>query len=129
MAERTSPISRLKPGNFVEIEGEPCKVLKITLSKPGKHGSTKARVDAVGIFDDKKRSLLKPSSEDVPVPLIEKKNGQVVNVSGGIAQLMDLADYSTLEVSIPEELQGKVQAGSEVLYWKIGERVILKELK
>lgn len=129
MAERTTPISRLKPGNFVEIEGEPCRVLNITLSKPGKHGSTKARVDAIGIFDNRKRSLLKPSSEDVPVPLIEKKNGQVVNVTGKIAQVMDLEDYSTFDAAIPEELQGKIQAGGEVLYWKIGGRIILKELK
>ena len=51
----SSPISKLKPGNFIEIDGEPCKVLRITLSKPGKHGSTKARIDAVGIFDNRKR--------------------------------------------------------------------------
>ncbi len=125
----SSPISKLKPGNFIEIDGEPCKVLRITLSKPGKHGSTKARIDAVGIFDNRKRNLLKPSSGDVPVPLIEKKNGQVVTVSGTIAQIMDLEDYSTFEASIPEEMQGKVQAGKEVLYWKIGEKIILKELK
>lgn len=129
MTGSLSPISKLKPGNFVEIEGEPCRVLKITLSKPGKHGSTKARVDAIGIFDNRKRSLLKPSSEDVPVPLIEKKNGQVVNISGTIAQVMDLEDYSTFEASIPEELQGRIQAGREILYWKIGEKIILKELK
>lgn len=129
MAERMSSISKLKPGNFIEIDGEPCKVLKITLSKPGKHGSTKARIDAMGIFDNRRRSLLKPSSGDVPVPLIEKKNGQVVNISGTIAQIMDLEDYSTFEATIPEELRGKTQAGSEVLYWKIGERVIVKELK
>ncbi len=129
MAERTTPISRLKPGNFVEIDGEPCRVMKVTLSKPGKHGSTKARVDAVGIFDSRKRNLLKPSSDSVPVPLIEKKNGQVVNVSGTVAQIMDLEDYSTFDASIPEELQGRVQAGKEVLYWKIGERIIVKELK
>lgn len=129
MADKTSPISKLKPGNFIEIEGEPCKVIRITLSKPGKHGSTKARIDAIGIFDNRKRNLLKPSSTDVPVPLIEKKNGQVVNVSGTIAQIMDLEDYSTFEATIPEELRGKVQTGKEILYWKIGERVILKELK
>ncbi len=129
MAERMSSISKLKPGNFIEIDGEPCRVLKITLSKPGKHGSTKARIDAVGIFDNRRRNLLKPSSGDVPVPLIEKKNGQVVNISGTIAQIMDLEDYSTFEATIPEELRGKIQAGSEVLYWKIGERIIVKGLK
>jgi translation initiation factor 5A len=129
MAGGNSPISKLKPGNFIEIDGEPCKVIRITLSKPGKHGSTKARIDAVGIFDNRKRNLLKPSSGDVPVPLIEKKNGQVVSISGSIAQIMDLEDYSMFEAAIPEEMQGKVEEGKEVLYWKIGERVIVKELK
>lgn len=119
---------KLKPGSYVVIDGEPCRVTSMVKSKPGKHGSTKARVEAVGIFDGKKREMLKPASTTVEVPMIEKKKAQVLSVEGNIAQLMDMAEYTNFEAIIPEEFQGKVEAGAEVLYWKIGERVLIKEV-
>ena len=129
MAETTAVIKDLKPGNFVMIEGEPCKVIDLTKSKPGKHGASKIRLEAMGIFDNRRRFLLKPSSTNVEVPIIEKKAAQVLSASGEIAQLMDLTDYSTFEASIPEEFRGKVEGGREVLYWKIGNKVLIKELR
>jgi translation elongation factor P/translation initiation factor 5A len=42
---------------------------------------------------------------------------------------MDLSDYSTFEASIPEEFRGKLDSGREVLYWKIGEKILIKELR
>lgn len=127
MATKTSTLKGLKPGHYVIIDGEPCKILRITLSKPGKHGSTKARVDAVGIFDGRKRNLLKPADANVQMPIIEKKKAQVISISGDIVQLMDLEDYSTFEAGIPNGLKGKLQSGSEVGYWKIGNRILVKE--
>ena len=109
------------------IDDEPCKVSKITLSKPGKHGSTKARVDASGLFDNRRRSLLKPADASVTVPIIEKNKAQVISVSGDFVQLMNLEDYSTFEANIPSEFKGKLQSGQEVGYWKIGNKVLVKE--
>lgn len=128
MASTSTEAGKLKPGSYVVIDGEPCRVSNMTKSKPGKHGATKARVEAVGIFDNKKREMLKPASATVEVPIIEKKKAQVLSVEGNIAQLMDMAEYTNFEAIIPEEFQGKVEAGAEVLYWKIGERVLIKEI-
>ncbi len=127
MATKTSSLKGLKPGHYVIIDDEPCKVVKITLSKPGKHGSTKARVDAVGIFDNRKRSILKPADTNVTVPIIEKNKAQVISVSGDFVQLMDLEDYSTFETNILPEFKGKLESGKEVSYWKIGDRILVKE--
>ena len=127
MATRTGTIKGLKPGHYVMVDGEPCKVLRITLSKPGKHGSTKARVDTSGVFDGRKRSLLKPADSSIQLPIIEKKKAQVISVSGDIVQLMDLEDYATFDASIPEEKKGKIQPGSETGYWKIGEKILIKD--
>lgn len=121
------PIKELKPGNYVIVDDEPCKVLSIAKSKPGKHGSAKARVEVVGLFDNKKKIILKPADATIIVPLIEKKRAQVISVSGDIAQLMDMADYSTFEAKITDEVKGKVEPGMEISYWKVGERVLLKE--
>ncbi|MBI4176379.1 MAG: translation initiation factor IF-5A [Candidatus Aenigmarchaeota archaeon] len=120
------PIKSLKPGSFIIIDDEPCKVLDIVISKPGKHGATKARIDAMGLFDSRRHVLLKPSADNVDQPMIEKRKGQVINVTGDIVQLMDMEDYQTFEATIPEELKGKIEIGSEVGYWKVTGRVILK---
>jgi translation initiation factor 5A len=127
MADKPEQIKTCKPGSYITIEGEPCKVIGITKSKPGKHGSTKVRLEAMGIFDNKRRFLLKPSTATVDVPIIDKKKAQVVNIDGQIAQLMDLDTYETFEASVPTDMKGKIETGSEVGYWKIGNRVLIKE--
>lgn len=127
MATKTGSMKSLKPGHYVMIDGEPCKVSKITLSKPGKHGSTKARLDATGLFDNRKRTLMKPADAGVTVPIIEKNKAQVISVSGDFVQLMNLEDYSTFEANIPPEFKGKLQSGQEVGYWKIENKVLVKE--
>jgi translation initiation factor 5A len=129
MAEKVGEVKDLKVGSYVMIDGEPCKVTRITKSKPGKHGSTKARVEAVGVFDDKKRTLLKPTSASCQIPIILKKGAQVVSITGKIAQLMDLGDYSIFETEIPEDLKDKVHPGGEVEYWEIGNRKMIKQAK
>lgn len=129
MSETSATIKDLKPGNFVMIDGEPCKVVGYSKSKPGKHGSSKIRLEAMGIFDNRRRFLLKPSSASVDVPIIEKKSAQIISVSGDIVQLMDMTDYQTFEASIPEEFKGKMEAGKELLYWKISGKILIKELR
>jgi len=119
-------LKEVKEGGYLMIDGEPCRVTKLELSKPGKHGSAKARVEGVGIFDDKKRSLMKPADSDVSIPVIEKKGGQVISVSGTAAQIMDLTDYTTFEITVPDDLRSKVQPGAEITYWKFGAKILLK---
>ncbi|MEM2974260.1 MAG: translation initiation factor IF-5A [Candidatus Micrarchaeia archaeon] len=104
----------LKEGKFVVIDGEPCKVVEIQTSAPGKHGAAKMRITAVGIFDNTKRTLLKPSDADVEIPIVERKVVQVISVSGDVAQVMDPDSYEVYELKIPDELKGQVDAGKEV---------------
>jgi translation initiation factor 5A len=125
--EKTGTLRECKPGAYVMIDGEPCKVTSYAKSKPGKHGSAKVRIEAVGVFDDKKRSLMKPADSEVMIPIIEKKKAQVISVSGEIAQLMDLENYETFDASIPEEFKGKLDSGAEVLYWKMGNKILIKQ--
>ncbi len=129
MAEKVGEVKDLKPGSYVMIDGEPCRVSRITKSKPGKHGSTKARVEAIGVFDGKKRTLLKPTASSCNIPIILKKGAQVVSITGNTAQLMDLEDYQMFDAAIPEELKGKIEPGKEVEYWKIGARIMIKNAK
>ncbi len=109
-------VRSLKEGKYVLIDDEPCVIKSMTHSKTGKHGSAKSRIDAIGIFDGTKRSIIAPVTEKIYIPIVERKNGQVLSVSGEVAQIMDMADYSTLELKIPEELQGKIEAGKDISY-------------
>ncbi|MDE1850406.1 MAG: translation initiation factor IF-5A [Candidatus Micrarchaeota archaeon] len=107
-------VGDLKPGRFLLIDGVPCKVVDIETSAPGKHGSAKVRITAIGMFDGSKKTLLKPSHSDVEAPVISKRKAQVVSISGDNAQLMDLETYDTYDLVIPEDLRGSVKAGSEI---------------
>lgn len=106
----------LKEGRYVIIDDEPCVIKNIAKSKPGKHGSAKARVDAVGIFDGQKRSIVQPVTAKVYVPIVERKSGQVLTISETSAQLMDNSDYSTIDVPITEDDRAKLEEGKEVSY-------------
>ncbi|MEM2703014.1 MAG: translation initiation factor IF-5A, partial [Candidatus Bathyarchaeia archaeon] len=94
---RPIDVGDLKEGQYVIIDDEPCHIVEITKSKPGKHGSAKARVVALGVFDGVKRSFVKPVDAKVDVPMIEKRSGQVLAVLPGNVQLMDLETYEVFE--------------------------------
>jgi translation elongation factor P/translation initiation factor 5A len=55
-ASMTVPVQagNLKKGDFVCINGFPCKVVDISTSKTGKHGHAKANITALDVFTGKK---------------------------------------------------------------------------
>ena len=114
-------LGELRVGSYILIDGEPCKIVNYTKSKPGKHGSAKARIVAIGVFDESKRTLVKPVSAQVDVPLVEKKTGQVIALLPSAVQLMDLETYGMTEAPYPEDeaLKSKLDSGVEVEYWQI----------
>lgn len=122
-------IKNLKKGSFCIIDGDPCRVDSISSTKSGKHGASKTRVDAIGLFDGRRKSIVKPSDDKIDVPIINKKKAQVLAISGDRAQLMDLTDYSMFDLDIPEELKGKLNSGEEVSYYELVGIRTLKQLK
>ncbi|MEA1945551.1 MAG: translation initiation factor IF-5A [Euryarchaeota archaeon] len=115
MKEQTE-VRNLKEGRYVIIDDAVCVIKGISKSKPGKHGSAKARVDTIGLFDGQKRSIVQPVSAKIFVPMVERKNAQVLSVAGDVAQLMDMADYTTFELPIPAEYKDRVVEGKEIQY-------------
>jgi translation initiation factor 5A len=109
-------IRTLKENRYIIIDDEPCKIISISKSKPGKHGEAKARIEAIGIFNGQKKSIVNPVSHKVHVPIIDKRSAQVVAIMGDNVQLMDMETYETFEMPIPEEFKGQLEAGKEIQY-------------
>jgi translation initiation factor 5A len=129
MSVRNVSLGNLKPGSLVMIEGEPCRVTSVDKSKPGKHGSAKIRLVAVGVFDDSKRSLTGPADSSVESPLVDKRTAQVISVSDTV-QLMDKETYDVFETSMPEEdVGGDLSSGAEVEYWRVAGRMKIVRVK
>ena len=47
MGWQEAEVRELKVGRYMLIDEEPCKIMEITMSKPGKHGEAKARIVAI----------------------------------------------------------------------------------
>ncbi len=109
-------VRNLRPNGYMIIDDEPCKIGSISKSKPGKHGEAKARIEAVGLFDGQKRTVVHPVKHKVGVPMIDKRQGQVITASGEMAQVMDLETYETFDMVVDAEYQGKLEAGQEINY-------------
>ncbi len=118
-------VRQLREGGYIVIDDEPCEIISIAVSKPGKHGAAKARIDAIGIFDSQKRSIVEPVTAKIYIPIVERKRAQVLSVAKENAQLMDLSTFETFELPIPEELREKIAPGKEVIYIEsLGKRKI-----
>lgn len=122
-------IGDLKEGGYCVIDGEPCRIVSIEKSKPGKHGSAKARIVAIGVFDETKRSIVSPVDARIDVPIIEKRTGQLIaDIGNKSFQVMDLENFETFEAKVDDEVVGQLKQGDEVEYWVIlGRRKITRK--
>jgi translation initiation factor 5A len=122
-------VKSLKPGSYFIIDDEPCRVISIEKSKPGKHGSAKANITAVGFFDNRKRNVIMPADRMVDVPLIDKKSATVIADMGETYSLMDSETYETFEVEKPkdQEIADKIELNVGVEVWDVlGKNVIVR---
>ena len=103
MARQQTEVRELDEGSYVMIEDVPCKITGYSTAKPGKHGSAKARIEATGVFDGQKRSLSQPADAKIWVPIINRKQGQVIDVRDGEIQVMDLETYDNFVMRADEE--------------------------
>src|SRR3989304_6112741 len=122
-------VGELQKGNYVVVDGVASIVVNTSYSRPGKHDHAKVRMDAVGIIDGKKRQVVMPGHDNIDVPIIEKKSAQVLSITNGIANVMDVETYETFDLNIPEELKEQCTEGSNILYWIILDDKIMKQVK
>ena len=117
-----------KIGINILIDGKPCTVKKMDVSKTGKHGHAKCRIEAVGIINGNKKVFVVPGHERFEVPMIEKRKAQVLSISNKIS-VMDLETFETIDIDCPEDLRPSIKENENVEYWDIeGEKIIKRTL-
>jgi translation initiation factor 5A len=116
MATEQAEVRELKEGRYMVIDNEPCKIMSISTSKPGKHGEAKARIEAMGIFDGNKKSVVYPVKHKVQVPIIDKRQAQIVAIMGAEVQLMDLETYEMFHLPITDDVKDDLKPGSDIMY-------------
>lgn len=130
MSTTQGEVRQLKVGRYVVVDEEPCKIIDITTSKPGKHGASKARIECVGMFDGVKRSMVAPVTEKCKIPMIDKRKVQILNISNNQAQVMDMETYQNFEIPVSDSEKAALSPGAEVLimeamgkmkFWNVGE--------
>ncbi len=139
MSIRRTEIQKLKTGQYIMVEEEPCQIKATERSKSGKHGHAKVRVVCVGVFDNNKRSLTIPSGHMVEIPEIIKGTAQINFIEDALINIMDIETYESVDVNWPaeDELKQKIKALqqdpgkmslAQVEYWQLAGKTLINRV-
>ena len=133
---KPSDLGSLKIGSYILLpvtdqpSGEPCRIVEYDTSKPGKHGSAKARIVGVGVFDGQKRPHVGPVSMQIHIPLIDKRTAQIISMTDSGIQLMDSETFETIDANlVDDDIKDTIQQGQDVEYWKVMDRTKIMRIK
>jgi len=112
--------SALRKNGYVMIKGRPCKIVEMSTSKTGKHGHAKVHMVALDIFTGKKLEDICPSTHNMEVPNVTRKDYQWVDLDDSYCSLMDDGGETKEDLKLPDddigaEIQKKHEAGETFL--------------
>jgi len=121
-ASATFPMqcSALRKNGFVMIKGRPCKIVEMSTSKTGKHGHAKVHLVALDIFTQKKYEDICPSTHNMDVPNVQRKDFQLLDVDDGFLSLMDDGGNTRDDLKVPEgeigeEITNAIAEGRDIM--------------
>ena len=127
MVSKVIEATEMRVNTYILLDGVAHQVKKMDTSKTGKHGHAKVRFEAINIMSGKKKVAVVPGHDKFEVPMIDKRQAQVLSVAETTASIMDSENYENYELIIPEELRGTVTEGVTVEYWAVeGDKLIKK---
>ena len=68
---------------FSKKQARPCKIVEMSTSKTGKHGHAKVHMVALDIFTNKKLEDICPSTHNMDVPHVTRKDYQLLDIDDG----------------------------------------------
>jgi translation initiation factor 5A len=119
--------SALRKNGFVVIKNRPCKIVDMSTSKTGKHGHAKVHLVAIDIFTGKKLEELCPSTHNMDVPNVTRKEYQLVSsfkttywLHSRISTLLDVSDDGFLSLMADD---GETKDDVKVPDGEVGEKI------
>lgn len=96
--------SALRKNEVALLKGRPCKIVDMSTSKTGKHGSAKVHMTGIDIFTGKKYEEISPSTATMEVPVIKRRDYQLMAINeDGFCSLLDLDTCEERsDIKIPE---------------------------
>jgi len=112
--------SALRKGGHVMIKGRPCKIVEMSTSKTGKHGHAKVHLVAIDIFTQKKLEDICPSTHNMDVPNVTRRDLQLIDIEDGFLTIMDEEGNLSSDIKVPEgdvgkDIEERHAAGEELL--------------
>ena len=102
------------------FQGRPCKIVEMSTSKTGKHGHAKVHMVALDIFTTKKYEDICPSTHNMDVPNVSRKDYQLCDIDDDYLSLMDDGGDMREDLKVPdgdlgEEIRNAIADGKEIL--------------
>lgn len=107
--------SALKKGGFAVMNGRPVKIISMSTSKTGKHGSAKIHFVATDIFTGKKIEDICPSTSNMEAPNVKRTELPLLDIDeDGFCSLMDEGGNTKNDLKLPEgELGDEIRKAFE----------------
>ena len=108
-ADYTTPLpcnEGAKKGLYMLIDGKPCKISEVQVSKTGKHGHAKAHITGIDIFTGKKYEINVPTSHNVDVPIIVRNKYLLTAIEDNFMSLLDDNGNLKNDMSVPSNELG-----------------------
>ena len=119
-------VGSVKNGSYVVMQKRPCKVVHIDIFKVGKHGSAKANITGIDIFNGKKYLLNLPCSANIEVPYVNKTSYTVMDIDEeGYLTLMDKQGKTRQDLKLPDETDGDKVLSAGLREWMSGGKEII----
>ncbi|XP_074548784.1 eukaryotic translation initiation factor 5A-1-like [Halichoeres trimaculatus] len=99
--------SALRKNGYVMLKNRPCKIVEMSTSKTGKHGHAKVHLVGIDLFTQKKLEDICPSTHNMDVPHVTRKDYQVIDVSDGFLTLMEDNGDTREDLRVPDNDLGK----------------------
>ena len=66
----------------------------------------------------------------IHIPLINKKTGQIISITGNTVQVMDSETFETIDVTLVDnDVKGKLENGQNVEYWVVMDKTKIMRIK
>ncbi|MDP6741435.1 MAG: translation initiation factor IF-5A [Candidatus Thalassarchaeaceae archaeon] len=119
-------IRTLKVGRYCTVDDNAYKILRISKSKPGKHGSAKARLELEDIFSGQKKSHVGTVTDKITVPIIEKGSATITHIQGTEVHAMDAKTYEMMVLPLEDGLS--LESGKEIMWMEaLGRYKIIRD--